>query len=174
MPDLRRLDEEVDELMGSDVQTTRGTSACTSEKKLVREAAAAAALYVKPLTAEVRRVTLKRISVSLESRGNKELSHLYLSNTISLSLYLLMYLSYSISLSHALPSLTHHYPLSSITPLSCLSTFLISLAPLTSLAFISLLASLSTYLSFLSYYTSLFSLLSQLSPLSHFSHTKII
>ena len=29
MPDLRRLDEEVDELMGSDVPTIRGTSACT-------------------------------------------------------------------------------------------------------------------------------------------------
>ena len=30
MPDLRRLDEEVDELMGSGVPTTRGTSACAS------------------------------------------------------------------------------------------------------------------------------------------------
>ena len=30
MPDLRRLDEEVDELMGSDVSTIRETSACTS------------------------------------------------------------------------------------------------------------------------------------------------
>ena len=28
VPDLRRLDEEVDELMGSDVPTPRGTSAC--------------------------------------------------------------------------------------------------------------------------------------------------
>ena len=65
-----------------------------------------------------------------------------------------------LSLSPALPSLTHHYPLSSITTLSCLSTFPISLAPLSSLAFISLLASLSTSLSFISYYTSLFSLLS--------------
>ena len=44
MPDLRRLDEEVDELMGSGVPTTRGTSACASEKKSVRVAAAAAAL----------------------------------------------------------------------------------------------------------------------------------
>ena len=40
MPDLRRLDEEVDELMGSGVPTTRGTSACASEKKSVRGAAA--------------------------------------------------------------------------------------------------------------------------------------
>ena len=44
MPDLRRLDEEVDELMGSGVPTTRGTSACASENKSVRGAAAAAAL----------------------------------------------------------------------------------------------------------------------------------
>ena len=36
IPDLRRLDEEVDELMGSDVPTARGTSACTSEKKSVQ------------------------------------------------------------------------------------------------------------------------------------------
>ena len=69
MPDLRRLDEQVDELMGSDVPTIRGTSVCTSEKKSVREAAASAALS---LTTEVRRVTLKRSSVSLESRGNKK------------------------------------------------------------------------------------------------------
>ena len=68
MPDLRRLDEEVDELMSSGVPTTRGTSACASEKKSVRGAAAAAALPVKQVTAEVRRVTLKRISVSLENR----------------------------------------------------------------------------------------------------------
>ena len=33
MPDLRRLDEEMDELMGSGLPTTRGTSACASEKK---------------------------------------------------------------------------------------------------------------------------------------------
>ena len=71
MLDLRRLDEEVDELMGSDVPTTRGTSACTSEKKSVREADASAALPVKHVTAEVRRVTLKRSSVSLESTGSK-------------------------------------------------------------------------------------------------------
>ena len=32
MPDLGRLDEEVDELMGSGVPTTWGTSACASEK----------------------------------------------------------------------------------------------------------------------------------------------
>ena len=72
MPDLRRLDEEVDELTGSDVLTTRGTSACTSEKKSVREAAAAAELPVKHVTAEVRRVTLERSSVSLENRGTKK------------------------------------------------------------------------------------------------------
>ena len=52
MPDLRRLDEEVDEQMGSDVPTTRGTSACTSEKKSVREADAAAVLPVNHVTAE--------------------------------------------------------------------------------------------------------------------------
>ena len=72
MQDLRRLDEEVDELMGSDVPTTRGTSACTSEKISVREADTAAALPVKHVTAEVRRVTLKRRSVSLEKRGSKK------------------------------------------------------------------------------------------------------
>ena len=72
MPDLRRLDEEVDELMGSGVPTTRGTSACASEKKSVRGAAAAAAPPVKQVTAEVRRVTLKRSSVSLENRGSKK------------------------------------------------------------------------------------------------------
>ena len=64
MPDLGRLDEEVDELMGSDVPTTRGTSACTSEKKSVREAAAVTAFPVKHVTAEVGRGTLKRCSVS--------------------------------------------------------------------------------------------------------------
>ena len=58
--------------MGSDVPTTRGTYACTSEKKSVREAAAAAALPVKYETTEGRRVTLKRSSVSLESRGSKK------------------------------------------------------------------------------------------------------
>ena len=68
MPDLRRLDEEFDELMDSDVPTTRGTS----ENKSVRKAAAAAALPVKHVTAEVRRVTLKRSSVSLENRGSKK------------------------------------------------------------------------------------------------------
>ena len=31
IPDLRRLDEEADELMGSGVPTTWGTSACASE-----------------------------------------------------------------------------------------------------------------------------------------------
>ena len=72
MPDLRRLDEEVDELKGSGVPTTRRTSACASEKKSVRGAAAAAALPVKQVTAEVRRVTLKRNSVSLENRGSKK------------------------------------------------------------------------------------------------------
>ena len=46
MPDLRRLDEEVDELMVSGIPTTRGTSACASEKNSAREAAAAAALPV--------------------------------------------------------------------------------------------------------------------------------
>ena len=63
MPDLRRLDEEMDELMGSGLPTTRGTSACASEKKSDRGAAAAAALPGKQVTAEVRRVTLKRSSV---------------------------------------------------------------------------------------------------------------
>ena len=72
MPDLRRLDEEVDELNGSGVQTTRGTSACASENKSVREAAAAAALPVKQVTPEVRRVTLTRSSVSLKNRGSKK------------------------------------------------------------------------------------------------------
>ena len=51
MPDLKRLDEEVDELMGSGVQTTRQTSACASEKKSVRGAAAATAHPVKLVTA---------------------------------------------------------------------------------------------------------------------------
>ena len=32
MPDLRRLDEEADELMGSNVPTIRGTPECTSVK----------------------------------------------------------------------------------------------------------------------------------------------
>ena len=72
MPDLRRLDEEVDELMGAGVPTTRGTSACASEKKSVWGAASAAAPPVKQVTAEVRRVTLKRSSVSLENRGSKK------------------------------------------------------------------------------------------------------
>ena len=72
MPDLRRLDEEDDELMGSDVPTIRGTSACISEKNLVREAAASATFPVKPVTAEVRCVTLKRSSVSFDSRGSKK------------------------------------------------------------------------------------------------------
>ena len=72
MPELRRLDEEVDELMGSDVPTTRGTSSCTSEKTTVLEAAAAAALHVNHVTAEVRRVTPKRSNVLLESRGCKK------------------------------------------------------------------------------------------------------
>ena len=72
MPDLRRLDEEVDELMGSGVPTTRGTSACASEKKSVWGAAAAAALPVKQVTAEVRRVPLKHSSVSLGNRGSKK------------------------------------------------------------------------------------------------------
>ena len=39
-------------------------------QKSVREAAAAATLPVKHVTAEVRRVTLKRSSVTLESRGS--------------------------------------------------------------------------------------------------------
>ena len=47
MPDLRRLDEEVDELMGSGVPTTRGTSACASEKKSVRGAAVIGSLSHK-------------------------------------------------------------------------------------------------------------------------------
>ena len=61
-----------DELMVSGVPTTRRTSACASEKKSVRGAAAAAALPVKQVTAEVRRVTLKRSSVSLGNRGSKK------------------------------------------------------------------------------------------------------
>ena len=60
-PDLRRRDEEVDELIGLDVTTTRGTSVCTSEKKSVQEA-----LHVNHVTAEVRRVTLKSSNISLE------------------------------------------------------------------------------------------------------------
>ena len=64
MPDLRRLNEEVDELMGSGGPTTRGTS--------VRGAAGGAALPVKRVTAEVRRVTLKRSSVSLDNRGSQK------------------------------------------------------------------------------------------------------
>ena len=72
MLNIRRLDEEVDELMGSGVPTTRGTYACASEKKTVRGAAAAAALPVKLVIAEVRRVTLKRISASLENIGSKK------------------------------------------------------------------------------------------------------
>ena len=72
MQDLRRLDEEVDELMDSDVPTTRGTPACTAEKKSVWEAATAAELPVKHVTVEVRRVTLKRSSVLLESPGSKK------------------------------------------------------------------------------------------------------
>ena len=69
MPDLRRLDEEVDELMGSDVPTIWRTCPCTSEKKSVQEAAASVALHVKPVTAEV---TLKHSSFSLESRGRQK------------------------------------------------------------------------------------------------------
>ena len=72
MSDLRQLDEEVDELMCLDVPTTRGTSAFTFEKKSVREATAAAALPVNHVQAEVKRVTFKRSSVSLESRGSKK------------------------------------------------------------------------------------------------------
>ena len=72
MSDHRRLDEEVDELMGSDVPTTRGTYACTSDKNPFWDAAAVAALPVKHVTAEVRGVTLTRSSVSLESRGRKK------------------------------------------------------------------------------------------------------
>ena len=72
MPYLRRLDKEVDDLMGSGVPTTRTTSACVSEKRPVREAVSATELPVKQVTAEVRRVTLKRINVSLENRGSKK------------------------------------------------------------------------------------------------------
>ena len=72
IPDLRRPDKEVGELMGSGVPRSWGTSACASEKKSVREAAAAVALPVKQVTIEVRRVTLKRSSVSLENRGSKK------------------------------------------------------------------------------------------------------
>ena len=72
MPDMRRNDQEVDELMGSNVLTIRETSVCSSEKKSTRKAAASAALHVKHVTAEVRRVELKHSSVSLESRGSKK------------------------------------------------------------------------------------------------------
>ena len=72
MPYLRRLHEEVDELMGSGFPTTRGTSACVPGNKLVREAAVVAALPVMQVTAEVRRVILKRSNVSLENRGSKK------------------------------------------------------------------------------------------------------
>ena len=41
-------------------------------KEVRREAAAAAAFPVKQVTAEVRRVTLKSSSVSLENRGSKK------------------------------------------------------------------------------------------------------
>ena len=57
--------------MGSDVPTIWGTSSCTSEKA-EQEAAGLADLLVKPMTAEVRRVTFKLISVSMESRGSKK------------------------------------------------------------------------------------------------------
>ena len=66
----------MDELIGSSIPTTRGTSACASEKKSVREAAAAAALPVKQVTVVVRRVTLKRSSVSLENRVSKRRKNL--------------------------------------------------------------------------------------------------
>ena len=45
---------------------------CTSEKKSVWEGTAAATLHVNHVTEEVRRVILKRSSVSLESRGSKK------------------------------------------------------------------------------------------------------
>ena len=60
MPDQRRLVEEVDELMG------------TSGKKEVWETDASAVLHVTPVTTEVRRVTLKHKSVSLENRGSNK------------------------------------------------------------------------------------------------------
>ena len=58
--------------MGSGVPTTRGTCVCASEKKSVQEAATAAALLVKQVTAGERRVTLKHSSVSLENRESKK------------------------------------------------------------------------------------------------------
>ena len=60
MPDLRRLDEEVDELIRS---TLCGTSEGPSEKKRDPGASVSAALPVNPVTAEVRCVTIKRSSV---------------------------------------------------------------------------------------------------------------
>ena len=72
MLNMRRLDEEINELMGPDVSTIRGTSACTSGMESVREATASVALRVKPVTAEMRRVTLKRSSISLESKEIKK------------------------------------------------------------------------------------------------------
>ena len=65
MPDLIRLDEEVDKLMGSDAPRIRGTSACTSEKV----GSGSGCFGGLPVTAEMR---LKRSSVSLESRGSKK------------------------------------------------------------------------------------------------------
>ena len=63
---MRRLDEEVDKPMGSDVPTIRETSEGTSEKKMDQGT-------VKPVVkAEVGRVTLKHSSVLLQSRGSKK------------------------------------------------------------------------------------------------------
>ena len=53
--------------MGSGVPTTRGTCACTSEKKSVRGAAAAAAHPVKQVTAEVSKLTAKSRSHNIQN-----------------------------------------------------------------------------------------------------------
>ena len=72
MLDLRRLDEEVDELMGSVSRRPGEHLSVHQKKKSVRGAATAAAHPVKQVTAEVRRVTLKRSNVSLETRESKK------------------------------------------------------------------------------------------------------
>ena len=81
MPDLRRPDEEVDDLMGLDVPTIRGTSEDTSENNGNQRAAALVALPVKAVTAEMRRETPKSpvdsMARSEESRSNQGRSAAY-------------------------------------------------------------------------------------------------
>ena len=71
MPDIRRLDEEVDELMGSYVPTT-GIISVYIREEVGSGSGCCGDILVKHVTAEVRRVTLKRGSVSLENRGTSE------------------------------------------------------------------------------------------------------